>query len=205
MEYLILDEDQSSLTRGVLRNPPTANILEFEIPEADVPLVEGYVNLQFLGFDESSPSFAGKVTRRRGNRMAVERGASLGDTALDNLRVPFEHDSFIYPVSQDWQGRLSVRTHSLSCGAVGFYAKRGLQENEVVEVAIHVREGALLIQGKVVSQHQDTKGIFDTVVKFLSGVDDVERMVRREVLYLQLQQRDDLKDGKKRKELFRFS
>lgn len=205
MEYLILDEDHSSLTRAVLRTPPTANILEFEVPEKDVPLLEGHVDLQFLGFDEHSPSFAGKVTRRRGNRMAVEKGADLGDAPLENLRVLFEHDAYIYPVSGTWQGRVPVRTQSLSCGTLGFLSRSSLALQEVIEVTVHTREGALLVQSKIIQFKMGENGFHQGLAQFISGVDDVERLVRKEVLYLQLKQRDDLKEGKRRKELYRIS
>lgn len=204
MEYLILDEDHSTLTRGVLRTSPTAPVLEFEIPEQDVPLLEGHVQLQFLGFDESAPSFHGKVARRRGNRMAVEKGKDLGEAPLENLRVPFEHETYVYPTTDKWQGRVKVQTKNLSCGSLHFLSPRGFQGNEVIEVAVHVREGALLVEGKVVSQELDGLGKMLCVVKFMSGVEDVERLVRREVLWLQLKQRDLEKIGKVRKERFRF-
>lgn len=205
MEYLIMDEDHSSLTRAVLRTPPTAPMLEFEIPEQDVPLLEGHIILQFVGFDEHSPSFMGKVSRRRGNRMAVEKGESLGEAPLENLRVPFDHESFVYPVSGKWEGRITVRTHSLSCGALEFFSPKPLAVQEVIEVAVQIREGALLIQAKVISQKPDNQGRYHCAAKFISGVDDVERMVRKEVLYLQLKERDHSKDGKVSKELFRIS
>lgn len=204
MEYLILDEDQSSLTRGILRNPPTAPVLEFEIPESDIPRMEGHVDLQFLGVDAHSPSFHGKVNRRRGNRIAVEKGAPLGDDPLDHLRVPYEIDSFAYPVSGTWEGRCRMQTKDLSCGAVAFTCSRDLNMQEVVEVAIITRDGVLLIHSKIISQTHNPDGTHLYVSKFLSGVDEVERSIRKEVLYLQLKQRDDKKDGKMRRELFRI-
>lgn len=202
MEYLIMDEDHSSLTRAILRTSPTAPVLEFEIPEQDVHLLEGLVNLQFVGFDEHSPSFEGRVARRRGNRMAVEKGKDLGDAPLENLRVPYDHETFVYPVSGQWEGRLTVQTTALSCGGLAFLSPRGFMANEVVQVALHIREGALLVHGKVVGQELDGMGKMNSVIKFMSGVGDVEQMVRREVLYLQLKQRDDKKDGKVNKKLF---
>lgn len=205
MEYLILDEDHSSLTRATLRTPPTANILEFEIPENDVPLLEGHRDLQFVGFDENAPSFAGTVTRRRGNRLAVEKGAELGDGSLENLQVPFEHDAYLYPISGTWKGRVPVRTTTLSCGSIEFVTSGNLAPQEMVEVTVHTREGALLIPAKILGQKQGDGGLFQYSVKFVSGVDDMERMVRKEVLYLQLKLRDDTKDGKVRKELFRLA
>lgn len=205
MEYLILDEDHSSLTRATLRTPPTAAVLEFEIPEQDVPLLEGHRSLQFVGFDESAPSFVGTVTRRRGNRMAVEKGADLGASSVNSLEVPFEHDAYLYPISGDWTGRISVQTVSLSLGGILFYCKKTLTPQEVVEVTVHTREGALLIPAKLLQQKVDETGATLYSATFISGVDDVERLVRKEVLYLQLKLRDDTKDGKVRKELFRLS
>ncbi len=205
MEYLILDEGHSTLTRGTLRTPPTASVLEFEIPEADVPLLDGHVDLQFIGFDQDAPSFEGKVTRRRGNRMAVVAGGPMSDNPMDHLQVPFPTDTFLYPVSGTWQGRSEVHTENLSCGAVSFRSKRPLTMAEIVELAISTRDGAYLIQAKVVSQSKTEAGHVEYVAKFISGVDDIERSVRREILYLQLRERDDARSGKKRKELFRIS
>ncbi|MFI3253358.1 MAG: hypothetical protein R3Y63_03320 [Eubacteriales bacterium] len=205
MEYLIMDEDHSSLTQGVLRSGGSSPILEFEIPENDVPRLDGHVNLQFLSFDEGYPSFEGKVTRRRGNRMAVEKGSSLGEAPLENLRVPFDHDTYVYPVSGTWQGRVTVKTDTLSCGALSFFSPRPFTGQELVEVAVHIREGALLVRGKIINQKEEASGQYYCVTKFMSGVDDIERMIRREVLYLQLKERDDLKDGKVTKKLFMIS
>lgn len=205
MEYLILDEDHSTLTRGTLRTPPTASVLEFEIPEADVALLDGHVDLQFIGFDQESPSFEGKVTRRRGNRMAVAPGGPLSENPMDNLQVPFPTETLLYPVSGTWEGRSRVTTVSLSCGAVCFRSQRPLTMAETVELAISTRDGAYLIHAKIISQAKTEAGHVEYVAKFISGVDDIERSIRREVLYLQLRQRDDARDGKKRKELFRIS
>lgn len=204
MEYLILDVDQSSLTRGVLRNPPTAPVLEFEIPEADVNRLNGHVDVQFVGFDEHSPSFLGKITRRRGNRIAVQKGADLSDNPLDSLRVPYGIETFAYPVSGAWSGRSRIKTRDLSCGAVSFDCTRDLALQEVVELAVVVRDGAHLIHAKIISQTHNPDGTCQYVAKFISGVDEVERVVRKEVLYLQLKQRDDMKGGKNRRELYRI-
>lgn len=204
MEYLILDEYQSSVTRGILRTPITAPMLEFEIPEADVRRLEGLQELQFLGVDERAPSFKGTVNRRRGTRMAVVRGADLGDDPLDSLRVPYTVDTFAYPVSGSWKGRCVIKTKDLSCGAVLFDCEKSLAMQEVVEVAIVVREGAMLVHAKVINHLHNTDGSNQYVAKFISGVAEVEQTIRKEVLYLQLKQRDDLREGKVSKEVFRF-
>lgn len=203
MEYLILDEYQSSITRGILKNPPSAPVLEFEFPEADIKRVEGIKEMQFIGVDEKSPSFHGVVTRRRGNRIAVQKGAALGDDPLDCLRVPYVMESFIYPVSNDWEGRGRIVTKDLSCGAVSFTCDRSLALQEVVEVAVVVRDGAHLIHSKVISKTHNPDGTEQYVSKFISGVEEVEQVIRKEVLYLQLKQRDDNREGKTAREIFR--
>lgn len=203
MEYLILDEYQSSITRGILRNPPTAPVLEFEFPEADIQRVEGVKEMQFIGIDENAPSFHGTVTRRRGNRIAVQKGAELGEDPLDALRVPYEIESFVYPISNNWEGRGRIITKDLSCGAVSFTCDRSLALKEVVEVAVVVRAGAHLIHSKVISKTHNPDGTEQYVGKFISGVEEVEQVIRKEVLYLQLKQRDDNKEGKVSRELLR--
>lgn len=203
MEYLILDEYQSSITRGILRNPPTAPVLEFEFPEGDIPRIEGVKEIQLLGIDEQAPSFHGLITRRRGNRIAVQKGEELGENPLDALRVPYEYETFVYPVSNQWEGRGRIFTKDLSCGAVSFTGSRDLALKEVVEVAIVVRDGAHLIHSKVISKTHNPDGSQQYVAKFISGVAEVEQVVRKEVLYLQLKQRDDSHKGKVSKELLR--
>lgn len=205
MEYLILDEDHSSLTRAVLRTPPTATVLEFEIPENDVPLLEGHRDLQFIGVDEHAPSFAGTVTRRRGNRMAVEKGAELGEDSFENLQVPFYHDGYAYPISGAWKGRCAIQTKTLSCGGISFESASPLAVQEVVEVTVHTRDGALLIPTKILRQQEGTGLNSLFFGRFMSGVDDAERFVRKEVLFLQLKQRDARTETTARRELLRFS
>lgn len=202
MEYLILDEYQSSLTRGTLRNPPDAPVLEFEIPETDIHRLDGHTELQFLGFDEHSPSFHGTVNRRRGNRLAVQKGAPLGDNPLDSLRVPYEVDSFVYPVSGTWTGRIRMKTNDLSCGALAFTCSSELSMQEVVEVAVLTRDGVLLVHGKIIAHNHNPDGSSQYVSKFISGVAEVEQSIRKEVLYLQLKQRDDKKEGKITRKLY---
>lgn len=209
MEYLILDGDHSSLTRGTLRNPITAPTLEFEIPESDIHRLddlEPAVSLQFIGFDQSSPSFSGKINRRRGNRLAVEKGPSLGEDPRENLRAPFFFSSYLYPVSGDWKGRMAIDIVDLSCGGMGFYAKELLEVHETVELAVPVTAGPLLIQGKIVrplaDEVVDISKPIHYVAKFMSGVDEVEMEIRKEVLKQQLNHRDQKGGAALRKILF---
>lgn len=204
MEYLILDDCHGSLTRAVLRNPPTAPVLEFEIPEKDIPLMEGHVNIQCLGFDENSPSFVGKITRRRGNRIAVQRGEAMEESSMDALRAPYFIDGFVYPISGEWQGRSSMQTKDLSCGGVSFSCSRPLAKQEVVEIALAVREGAMVIPAKIVKIDHNPDGSGQFVAKFISGVEEVEQMIRKEVMYLQLKQRDNPNMGNGRNEVLRL-
>lgn len=204
MEYLILDDCHGSLTRAVLRNPPTAPVLEFEIPEKDIKLLEGHVDIECLGFDEHSPSFAGKITRRRGNRIAVQRGEALEESSLDALRAPYFIDGFVYPVSGEWTGRASMQTKDLSCGGVSFTCKSPLAKQEVVEIALAVREGAMVIPAKIVKISHNPDGSGQFVAKFISGVEEVEQMIRKEVMFLQLKQRDNPSLGKGSREVLRL-
>ncbi len=197
MEYLILDSDHSSLTRGSLRTPVSNGILEFEIPEDDTHLlddIDSRIPLQFIGFDQESPSFSGKINRRRGNRLAVERGPSLGEDPRESLRAPFYYDSYIYPMSGDWKGRIPIKIVDLSCGGVGFFAEEVLEVQETVELAIPITAGPLLIPGKIVrplaNETVDISKPIHYVAKFMSGIDEVEVAIRKEVLKQQLNHRD---------------
>ncbi len=212
MEYLILDCDQSSLTRGTLRSPVTASLLEFEFPQGDIPRLEeidGDTPLQFIGFDESSPSFIGKVNRRRGNRLAVERGTDLGEDPREDLRAPFYFASYVYPVSGGWKGRASIEINDISCGGLGFTCEKVLATHEMVELAVPVSTMAapLLVQGKIIRPLAGDIQVPGTpihyVAKFISGVDEVETAIRKEVLKQQLNQRDNKGGASKRKILFK--
>lgn len=209
MEYLILDCYHSSLTRGALRSSPSAPILEFEIPEADVARleeVESNTTLQFIGFDESSPSFAGKITRRRGNRLAVERGAALGEDPREELRAPYFFTSYVYSMSGEWQGRSAIQTYDLSCGGIGFTCNRRLTSQERVELAVPLTDGVLLIPGKIIrpqegETHQPGESIH-YVAKFMSGIEEVEVAIRKEVLKQQLNHRDKKGGAERRITMF---
>lgn len=194
-QYLILDCDQSSLTTGTMRTPANAEIIELEIPDGDSELLEGEQQLQFIGYSPNTPSFLGEIVRIRSSRVSVRYLQRLGEVSEETLQVEHHFDSFVYPISGDWKGRYPISVSRLGCGGISFTSDYVLKSREMIEVVIPVKDGeALLLCGKIVyptSADAPSNTLpYQYKLKFISGVEDMEVLVRKEVMYRQIKHRD---------------
>ncbi|MFI3249629.1 MAG: hypothetical protein R3Y07_01535 [Eubacteriales bacterium] len=193
-QFLILDLDQSTLTTGTLRSPPRGGIFDLEIPEEDSVLLEDAGQLQFIGFTPNTPSFLGEIVRMRTSSISVRNIQRLGHLPEETLQVNHPFESFVYPVTGSWKGRCPISVSTLGCGGINFTSVHILEAREMLEVVVPIKGGdSLLVKGKIVypttaDTHEESPPYLYKL-KFITGVESMETLIRQEVLYRQLKNR----------------
>lgn len=182
--YLILDSQGTPLCQAVLESPPNGEVLQLRILEDDPE--DLCHDVQLIGLDDSSPARRGLVTRQRGNRVVVHPTADLGAQARENLRVPTNFQSVIYPVSGAWRGQRAVRGYDLSCGGVAFHTMQELAVGEVAELVLPVTDEPLLLHFRVLRTLPTSAPVPLYAARFLDLILDQELLIRKAVFSIQV-------------------
>lgn len=116
--YVLLDSTTSRvLARGTSESPPEMLNIQLNITEGNVQAVVNAENLQIVPADEEQPPKLGHVIHRQGNLVVLEPTRILTGTKVrENLRMPVDFDTFIYPANQE--GRFYAKSNDLSCGGI---------------------------------------------------------------------------------------
>lgn len=137
----------------------------------------------------SEPPLQCRIVRQRGDRIALEKIASLDPDLRRNLRVPIKFDTFIYPITGRWRGRRAVRSIDLSCGGVAFYGDDGLEAGERLEMVIPVTEEPVILRCEILRRQELRNDKLLYAVKFVDMCEDEEVTVREAVFSIQLENR----------------
>ena len=121
---------------------------QLRIAHGDIKRVLGHEYISLVGTSEQFPAMEGRIVRCRDNLVSVESVRMLGEEVRRNLRMPVRFESFLYPVSGRWRGRMPVLSNDLSCGGAAFFCARKLEVDEVAEIVIPGYSRAAGTQGK---------------------------------------------------------
>ena len=140
------------------------------------------------------------ATGRRADRLATLRaeieaaGGRCTTLAFDvrseeevrrNLRMPVRFESFLYPVSGRWRGRMPVLSNDLSCGGAAFFCARKLEVDEVAEIVIPVTAEPLVLRVKILRERPSPDPIPLYAAEFVDMLREEENMVCEAVFSLQ--------------------
>ena len=185
--YLLLDSVNNPLARGQLEGPSNGQILQMLVLDNDVEKVACHEVIVLMSMGTNEPPLQCRIVRQRGDRVALEKIASLDPDLRRNLRVPIKFDTFIYPVTGRWRGRRPVQSIDLSCGGVAFYGDDGLEVEEKLELVIPVTEQPVILRCQILRKQELRNGKLLYAVKFVDMCEDEEVMVRKAVFNIQLQ------------------
>lgn len=118
--YLLLDSKSAPLARGVLETAPDGSVLQIHILDGKEDEVAQHEVIQLVGMESGGLAVQCQLLRQRGERISLNKVASLGSEFRRNLRVPVKFQSFIYPLSGMWKGRGEVQSVDISCGGIAF-------------------------------------------------------------------------------------
>lgn len=189
LKYIITDSQNNPLARAILESSPDAPTLQVHILDGGISNVLEHEVVRLIGLSDGTPALAGRILRQREDSLLLEPIAALGESVRQNLRVPIRCESFIYPVTGAWKGRLPILIHDLSCGGVAFFCESPLQAGEIVEVVIPITENPLLVQTKILRTRPSNSNTPLYAAEFVDLVHGVESMIREAVFSLQLSNR----------------
>ena len=186
-QYLILDSRSEPVAHGVSRDGPDRPVWQVEIDGGDVKKVLSHEYVYLLNTSEGIPAMEGRVMDRRGDTVSIQSVRELGEEVRKNLRMPVRFESFLYPVTGTWKGRVPVLSNDLSCGGVAFFCARPLEVGEVAQIAIPVTSRPLLADVRILRERPSPEPIPLYAAEFVELIHDQETMIREAVFSIQLQ------------------
>ena len=187
--YLLLDSVNHPLARGRLEGPAAGDTLQLMVMDNDVDKVACHEVIVLMSMSGSEPPLQCRIVRQRGDRIALEKIASLDPDLRRNLRVPIKFNTFIYPITGRWQGRREIQSIDLSCGGVAFYGDDGLEAGERLEMVIPVTEEPVILRCEILRRQELRNDKLLYAVKFVDMCEDEEVTVREAVFSIQLENR----------------
>ena len=184
--YLILDSQGTPLCQAVLESPLAAETLQLRMLQDDPEDLTDCHDIQLIGLDDRLPARRGIITRQRGNLLLVHPTADLGAQARENLRVPTDFQSVIFPVSGSWRGQRAVLGHDLSCGGVAFHTMQPLEVGEVAELVLPVTDEPLLLRFRILRSLPSQAPVPLYAARFVDLILDQEIMIRKAVFSIQV-------------------
>ena len=187
--YLLLDSVNHPLARGRLEGPAAGDTLQLMVMDNDVDKVACHEVIVLMSMSGSEPPLQCRIVRQRGDRIALEKIASLDPDLRRNLRVPIKLNTFIYPITGRWQGRREIQSIDLSCGGVAFYGAEGLEIEERLELVIPVTEEPVILRCQILRKQELRNDKLLYATKFVDMCEDEEVTVREAVFSIQLESR----------------
>lgn len=187
--YLLLDSVNHPFARGRLEGPAAGDTLQLMVMDNDVDKVACHEVIVLMSMSGSEPPLQCRIVRQRGDRIALEKIASLDPDLRQNLRVPIKFNTFIYPITGRWQGRREIQSIDLSCGGVAFYGDEGLEIEERLELVIPVTEEPVILRCQILRKQELRNDKLLYATKFVDMCEDEEVTVREAVFSIQLESR----------------
>ncbi len=184
--YIISDSRETPLARGLLESPVDAEVWYIRILDDGIEAVLDHELLQLVSMDDAAPPMMGRLQRRRDNVIVLDNLKPLDGDVRRNLRVSARFDTYLYPVSGKWKGRIPVISHDLSCGGVAFFCAFPLEAGEELEVVIPITKNPLILRIKVLRLRPSNSKIQLYATKFVDLVREEEAAVREAVFGQQI-------------------
>lgn len=187
---IITDSQSEPLARGILESTPNSASWRVRVLDGEIQPVLEHEFLQFIGMDEKLPPMSGQLLSQEGEDLLLIKPLSeLGEKARRNLRVPVRFDSFLYPISGSWSGRLPIVSHDLSCGGIAFFCDHPLEIGETAEIVIPITAQPLLLELQILRTLPSDSQTPLFASRFTNMIHDQETLVREAVFSQQIRNR----------------
>ena len=187
-QCLVLDSSCSTLSSGELLGERGAAEIKIFIPEEHMTEVLSHEVVQVIGMGGDEEDLVGRITRKGSDYIILGELRGLGENVRQNLRVPIQVDTFIYPLSGVWSGRRPAQCCDLSCGGVAFYCDEELRRGERVEIVVPSISDLLILQCEILRRRPDSLERPLYAAKFVDLCHDEECRIREQVFQTQLEQ-----------------
>ena len=123
-QYLMIDSRGNPVAHGTSDDGLEKSVWEIQVDSGDIKRVLSHEYVSLVSSSEKVPAMEGRIIRRDGNIISVESVRRLGEDVRRNLRMPVRFESYLYPVSGEWKGRLPILSNDLSCGGDIFFLRK---------------------------------------------------------------------------------
>lgn len=189
--YMIADEQNEPLSRAVLESPPSSPVWSLTVLDGGQRQVLEHSTIHLISMTAQAPDMTGRILSfEEDGSIEVEPLDLLGASMRQNLRVPVRFESFLYPVSGAWRGRVPVVCHDLSCGGVAFYCDYPLAVGEIAELVVPITAQPLLLYAQILRRRPSNASAPLYSAKFIDLIHDEEVLVREAVFSQQIANRD---------------
>ena len=188
--YMISDSQNEPLARAILETPPNSKIWNIQILDDDLEQVLEHEIINLISLNADHPDMTGRIlSSDHVNMIKVEPVNLLGESLRQNLRVPARFDSFLYPVSGSWTGRVPIICHDLSCGGIAFFCNFQLRIAEEVELVIPITSQPVILRARILRLRPSNSNIPLYSAKCLGLIHEEEVIVREAVFSQQIANR----------------
>lgn len=185
--YMISDSQSNPLSRAILETPPESKVWRVQVLDDGLEQVLEHEIINLISMNQDNPDMAGRIVSSDGfSTLIVEPVDLLGESVRQNLRVPVRFDSFLYPISGNWTGRVPIISHDLSCGGIAFFCNFQLRIAELVEVVIPITSQPVILKTRILRLRPSSSNIPLYSAKFVDPIDDEKVLVREAVFSQQI-------------------
>lgn len=193
--FLLLDSENRPLAHGRLLGRPEEGRIEMRLTEEGRDL-SGHELLRLVGEGRGRPVVECRLIRQSGERLSLERLALLDPELREELRVPMNAESFVYPISGEWRGRKPIRVVDLSFHGVAFYGGEGLAVGEEVEMVLPVGKMPLLLHCRILRAQPMSRERALYAAKFVDLCVDEENLISEALFGIEVRQSPCLREEK---------
>lgn len=195
-KYLMVDSRGNPVAHVSSDDGPDKSVWQVRAEDGDIKRILSHEYVSLLGVSEELPAMEGRVTACHGNMISIAPVRTLGEDVRRNLRIPVRFESFLYPVSGRWRGRVPILSNDLSCGGIAFFCARKLEVGEIAQIVIPVTAQPLLLDLKILRQRPSGEPVPLYAGAFMDLLHDQEKLVREAVFGIQLHYTPDASIGK---------
>lgn len=184
--YLMMDRENMPLARCLLESPKDSPTLTVRVLEGKEEALSEGDTIHLVGVATGASELLVKIVRKRNDLVMVEKMGPAGVDARQDLRMPTDFCSFVYPVSGPWRGRRAMKSKDLSCGGIAFYCQHEMEIGEVFETVIPITVEPLVLKGEILRRRPMENDITFYAAKFLDMCDGEKTIVREAVFNVQI-------------------
>ena len=195
--YLLLNDEDVPVARGLLISPPNGAEIRVKVLDDDIDEIEDIAEhklVTLVGMLQNMPSLQGEVTGVSRDVLRLRRVESKEDVR-DMLRVNVAFDTLIYPLDGSWTGRRKVECIDLSCGGIAFFCDEPMQRGDMLELVIPVTPQPLLLRCRIL-RTWEKDGRPCCAARFISMCHDEEKLICEAVFNIQLSQHGKKANGR---------
>ena len=195
--YLLLNDEDTPVARGLLITAPDAEELRVKVLDEDVDEIEDIAPhklVTLVGMLQTMPTLRGEVIGTSRDVLKL-RQVETKEDVRDMLRVKVAFDTLIYPVDVPWTGRRKAEFIDLSCGGIAFYCDEPMQRGDIIEVVIPVTPQPLVMRCRIL-RAWEKDGRPCCAARFINMCHDEEKLICEAVFNIQLSQHMKTADRK---------